>query len=57
MNQDDVEKVKAVVESKQGTSWEHLMAFDFQYIARRVRRRVPPPEILYNRMKAVYEED
>lgn len=48
MNKDDVEKVKAVVETKQGTSWEHLMAFDFQYIARRVRRRVPPPEILYN---------
>ena len=31
------------------------MAFDFQYIAKRVRRRVPPPTILYNRIKALFE--
>ena len=55
MNTSDVEEVKEVLESKQGQSWEFKMAFEFEYIAKRVRRRVPPPQILYNRMKAVFD--
>lgn len=55
MNSDDVEEVKAVLASKSDTSWEKKMAFDYAYIAQRVRRYVPEPNILYNRVKAVYE--
>ena len=51
----DVEDVKEVLNSKTDQTWEHKMAFDFSYIAARVRRRVPPPDILYNRVKAVYD--
>lgn len=54
IQKEDVEEVKAVLEEK-GLSWEHKMAFDFDYIAQRVRRRAPPPDILYNRMKTVYD--
>ena len=49
----DVDDVKEVLHSKHGVTWESKMAFDFQYIAKRVRRIVPPPEMLYNRMNAV----
>ena len=55
MVKSDVEEVKEVLKSKPGHSWEYKMAFDFQYIAKRVRRRVPPPTILYNIIKAVFE--
>lgn len=54
MEESDVEDVKAVLESK-GDSWEKRLAFDFDYIAKRVRRRVPPPLVLYHRLKAVYD--
>lgn len=53
MNKDDVDDVKEVLASK-GQSWEEKMAFDFSYIAKRVRRKVPPPEILYQRLLAVF---
>lgn len=55
MVKEDVDNVKAVLQRKPGESWEKKMAFDWQYIARRARRRVPPPHILYHRMKAVYD--
>lgn len=55
MNSQDVEDVKRVLESKENTSWEEKLAYNFDYIARRVRRRVPPANILYQRMKAVYD--
>ena len=51
----DVDDVKEVLKSKNGVTWESKMAFDFNYIAKRVRRIVPPPKILFNRMKAVYD--
>ena len=55
MMKSDVEDVKEVLSSKNGQTWEHKMAFDFSYIAARLRRRVPPPDILHNRVKAVYD--
>lgn len=55
MHREDVEEVKEVLKNKPGTSWEKKMAFDFGYISKRVRRRIPPPTILHNRMKAVFD--
>lgn len=55
MNSDDVAEVKAILESKPDTSWDKTMAFNFPYIARRVRRIVAPPHILYNWLLAVYK--
>ena len=54
MCKQDVEDVKTVLEAKR-ISWEKKMAFDWNYIAHRVRRHVPKPEVLYHRMTAVYE--
>lgn len=50
----DVDDVKEVLQSK-GESWDSKMAFDFGYITQRVRRIVPPPQVLYNRLKAVFD--
>ena len=54
MNESDVDNVRCVLDSKPHTSWNKNMAFDFSYIAKRVRRRIPQPKILYNRVKAVF---
>ena len=32
-----------------------MLAFNFWYIALRVRRQIPPPEYLYQRVKAVFD--
>ena len=55
MHSEDVEKVKTVLETKRGESWEKKLAFDFDYIATRVRRFAPPPKVLHNRLNAVYK--
>ena len=55
MNDEDVDDVKRVLAGKVGMSWEQKLSFDFTYVAKRVRRRVPPPAILYHRMKAVFD--
>ena len=55
MNKSDVDEVEEVLATKPGTSWEKKMAFDFGYIASRVRRQVPPPEVLYHRMSVVFD--
>ena len=54
MNRHDVNKVKEVLNSKTGTNWEKMMAFNFGYIAARVRRRVPPANVVYNCMLVVF---
>ena len=54
MHKGDVDDVKTVLESK-GVSWEKKMAFDFTYISQRVRRKVPNPDVLYYRLKAVFD--
>ena len=35
--------------------WQRMLAFNFSFIAKRVRRRIPPPTILHARVKAVYD--
>ena len=54
MNNEDVDDVKTVPHSK-GISWEVKMSFDFRDIADRVRRHVLEPEVLYYRMKSVFD--
>lgn len=54
MHNEDVEKVKQVLATKRNESWERKLAFDFQYIAKRVRRFAPRPTVLYKRLHAVY---
>lgn len=54
MDAGDMARVKRVVE-KRGRKWEQLMAFNFRYIALRVKRRIPPANILYHRVKAVFD--
>ena len=49
MYKQDVEDVKKVIESKDIT-WEKKMAFDYDYIASRVKA-----EVLYHRVKAVFD--
>lgn len=53
MNKRDVDQVKTVLQKK-GISWNKTLAFNFDYIAKRVRRTVPPADVLYNRLLAVY---
>lgn len=55
LNKEDVAKVKKVLENKPGMTWEKALTFNFDYIAARVRRTVPPASILYNRMLAVFD--
>ena len=55
MVKSNVDDVKEVLASKPGTSWNKKMAFDFGYITQRVKRQVPPPEVLHSRLKVVYE--
>lgn len=54
LNKDDVDQVKAVMEKKDGVTWEKTMAFNWEYIALRVRRRAPPAHIMYHRMLVVF---
>lgn len=54
MSKSDVDDICEVLRHKEGTSWQYKMAFEFEYIAKRVRRIIPPANILYFRMKAVY---
>lgn len=55
MHDEDVKKVKEVLRTKADTTWEQKLAYDFDYIAQRVRRFAPPPSVLYNRLSAVFE--
>ena len=55
MNDEDVEEVKRVLQNKAGMTWEKKLAFDFSYIIAGVRRHVPSPNILYHRMKAIFD--
>lgn len=54
MDAGDVARVKRVVEKK-GKKWASVMAWNFRYIALRVKRVIPPPMVLYYRMKAVFD--
>jgi hypothetical protein len=54
LNPQDVQNVKDVNNITMEKEWEKLVAFDFKYIAQRVRRRIPPPEMLFQRLKIVF---
>jgi ribosomal protein S27AE len=54
MDAGDVGRVKRVLESK-GKSWSRSLAFNFRYLALRIRRRIPPPDVLYKRVKAIFD--
>ena len=54
MDTGDAEKVKKVMEQK-GCSWTISMTFNFAYIALCMKRTVPPPHMLYFRVKAVFD--
>jgi hypothetical protein len=54
MDAGDVRQVKHVLQQK-GRSWSHMMAFNFAYIASRVKRYIPTPIVLYHRVKAVFD--
>lgn len=50
MNINDIDNVKEVPQHDNGTTSETRISFDFQYVERRVRRKVPPPDSLYNKI-------
>lgn len=54
MNPEDVKNLRDAY-SIDEAKWRRILAFDFQFIAKRVRRRIPPPTILHARVKAVYD--
>lgn len=54
LNPEDVRNVKKAY-TISDKEWCRMMSFNFNFIANRVRRRIPPPDILYPRVKAVYD--
>jgi hypothetical protein len=51
---DDKQKVEVVLESM-GKTWEREAAFNTRYITKRVRRYIPPSDVLHARVKAVFD--
>jgi hypothetical protein len=54
MDSGDLARVNRVLEKK-GRKLSHVLAWQFSYIALRVKRTVPPPKVLYARVKAVFD--
>ena len=50
----DLERVKRVLQKK-NQKLSHVLAWKYSYIALRVKQRIPPPNILYARVKAVFD--
>ena len=57
LNPEDVRQLKAAlrVTSKSNKQWDKLLAFNFKFVAQRVRRRIPEPDMLYERLKPVFD--
>ena len=53
MNPVDVQNVRGCY-NLDDKVWRNKLAFDFRFIAKRIRRRIPPPMILTKRLNAVY---
>ena len=53
MNPEDVNNLRDAY-GIDNNDWKRKLAFDFQFIAKRVRHRIPPPKILHARVNAVY---
>ena len=54
LNPDDVFEVKCA-HGLTDANWEKMLVYQFKYIAQRVRRRIPGPDMLYNRVKVVFD--
>jgi hypothetical protein len=50
----DAIRIKQVTE-RRGQQWAHYLAWNFRYIAARCRRETPPSEIVFHRVKAVFD--
>ena len=58
LDEDILEKVKRVLREKHEKTEkqiEAMLTFNFKYFAKRVQRSVPPPGVLYPRMKAAFD--
>lgn len=55
LNPQDVSNVKTALRIVTTKEWNMLLAFNFKYVAQRVRRRIPPPDLLHARVKAVFD--
>jgi hypothetical protein len=53
-DKDDKEKVQKVLQSK-GKTWDQEVSFNFRYLARRVRRYIPPGAVVTARVRAVFD--
>jgi len=55
-NPHDVDKLKkALGIESDPKAWERLLAFKFDFVAQRVRRRIPDADLLYERVKRVFD--
>ena len=55
-NPHDVAKVKKALKIESDPkAWERLLAFNFKIISETVRRRIPEPELLYERVRHVFD--
>jgi hypothetical protein len=55
-NPHDVDKLKKVLGIESDPkAWERLLAFKFDFVAQRVRRRIPDADLLYERVKHVFD--
>jgi hypothetical protein len=50
----DVIRIKKVIK-RRGQNWEHYLAWNLRYIAAGCRREIPPPQIFFHRIKAVFD--
>jgi hypothetical protein len=53
MDEGDKTRGKPVLERK-GKKWSHVLAYEFAYLAVRVKRKIPAPAQLHARIKAVF---
>lgn len=55
LNPEDVRQLKAALRVTSNKQWDKLLAFNFKFVAQRVQRRIPEPDMLYERLKAVFD--
>jgi len=55
LNPDDVSEVRQALGIATHKSWNKWVAYRFKCIAQRVRRRIPEPDMLYERLKPVFD--
>lgn len=55
LHPEDVTALKTVLNITSAKEWNRVLAFNFKYIAKRVRRKIPPPDLLYLRIKRTFD--